>query len=399
MTARRQVRDRAARVLMVLDGPYPSDRGGGAEAQVGLLSAAMRTRGQGVTVVTPMAGGGPMAPVSRVAGVPVCRLRYPRIRWLGGPCLWLVLAMFLHARRRHYDVWHVHVARSLATVCALLGPLLGKRVVIKVSGSWDLEQGALAADPSLSGRIVRRCLRRADAWQAISRRIAATLARRGMPGERIAEIPNAVDSDATGAGPRHVRDDDRIRLVFVGRLVEEKDLPTLLRAFSDAVATAPRLQLTIVGSGPLEDALIALADELALGARVSFTGHLDEVRPVLANGDIGVLPSRFEGLSNSLLECMAARLPMIASRISGNEDFVRHGENGWLFEPGDRAGLTAVLRAAAATDAATRAAMGASARETVIRQAGVDAVLRRLRSVYEGRQADAPVPGAIERSH
>nr|WP_255783757.1 glycosyltransferase [Lysobacter chinensis] len=388
---------------MVLDGPFPSDRGGGAEAQVGLLAAAMRKRRQRVTVVTPMAAGGPMTPVSRVNGVPVCRLRYPRIRRLGGPCLWLALAGLLFARRRRYDVCHVHVARSLAVVCSLVGPLLGKRVVIKVSGSWDLERGALAPDARLPGRIARLCLRRADAWQAISRRIASTLASRGMPPARIVAIPNAVDCGAiratAGIASRSNRYGDGTRLVFVGRLVEEKDLPTLLEAFAEASAARPALRLAIVGSGPLADVLAAHADALAIADRVEFTGHVEDVRAMLAGADFGVLPSRFEGLSNALLECMAARLPMIASRISGNEDFVRDRENGWLFEPGDRAGLVAALLSATDTPDETRRAMGARARETVLRQAGIDAVLCRLRAVYEGRRDAVCTAADVERSH
>ena len=367
---------------MVLEGPYPSARGGGAEAQVRTLSGAMRSRGQRVTIVVPLTPDGPQAAVSRVDGVPVCRLRYPRVRLVGGPVLWLALGRFLVRRRRHHDVWHIHVARSWAVVCALLARRLGKRMVIKVSGSWDLEHGALAPDAGPWHRLSQRYLLRADGWQAISQRIAQTLLARGIPAARIAAIPNAVDTARFG----HIAkpSGDAARFVFLGRLVEEKGLPTLLQAFADASALHRDARLTIVGTGELHASLTAMAAALGVADTVVFAGHRDDIEAVMADANIGVLPSRIEGLSNALLECMASGLPMVASRISGNEDFVHRGENGWLFEPGDRAGLAACLSAAAALTPLQRRAMGECARATVTRLAGLDTVLDRLAVLYSG---------------
>lgn len=373
---------RTMRVLMVLEGPYPTARGGGAEAQVRTLTGAMRARRQRVTIVAPLNPDGPQAGISRVDGVPVCRLRYPRIRRLGGLALWLALAGFLVGRRRHYDVWHVHGARSWAVVCTLLGRALGKRVVIKVPSTWDLAHGALAPSTGPFADLPYRCLLRADGWQAISQRIAATMRTRGLPPSRIAAIPNAVDTQRfRTVSPSSCQD---VRLVFVGRLVEEKGLFTLLEAFADLVANHPGARLLIVGTGPLREALEFRSSTLDIEREVTFTGHRDDIEAVLAQANIGVLPSRFEGLSNALLECMAAGLPMVASRISGNEDFVCHGDNGWLFEPGDRAGLAACLAAAASLPPAQRHAMGERARATVARKAGIDPVLHSLAALYAG---------------
>ncbi|MGH8075722.1 MAG: glycosyltransferase family 4 protein [Lysobacter sp.] len=386
---------RPARVLMVLEGPYPTARGGGAEAQVRTLTGAMRARGQRVTIVAPLNPDGPQASISRVDGVPVCRLRFPRLRFLGGPVLWLVLAGFLIARRRHYNVWHVHVARSWAVVCALLARALGKRLVIKVSGSWDLEHGALAPNSGLLGRLPHLCLLRADGWQAISQRIATTLQTRGIPPARIVAIPNAVDTRRF----RHVSHPSGAdaRFIFIGRLVEEKGIPTLLEAFSDIIATYPGARLLIVGTGPLLDTLTFRAATLGVDHAVTFAGHRDDVETVLAEANFGVLPSRFEGLSNALLECMASGLPMVASRISGNEDFVRTGENGWMFEPGDRAGLARCLAAAAALPPEDRSAMGEYARATVTRKAGIDKVLDGMVALYAGDESGVSTINMSER--
>jgi glycosyltransferase involved in cell wall biosynthesis len=132
---------------------------------------------------------------------------------------------------------------------------------------------------------------------------------------------------------------------------------------------------------------------LGLAGKVSFEGHRSDLVSVLEEADFAVLPSRIEGLSNTLLECMASGLPMIASRVSGSEDLVRTGENGWLFEVGDAVGLARCLDAAAQLPVAQRLAMGRSARETVTSHADLAHVLDRLVSLYRGKPV--PTAGAI----
>src|SRR5512133_1177731 len=133
-------------VLMVLESHFPTVGGGGAEAQVRTLASGLRARGHRVTVLTPRLRVGPQQRVSRVDGIPVCRLSFPRLRLIGGPLLWLRFGAFLLQRRQRYDVWHVHIAHHLGAVCGLLGPVLGTPVVLKVSGWWEMERGALAGD-------------------------------------------------------------------------------------------------------------------------------------------------------------------------------------------------------------------------------------------------------------
>ncbi len=101
----------------------------------------------------------------------------------------------------------------------------------------------------------------------------------------------------------------------------------------------------MVGSGRCEQSLRALADKLGITAQIEFIGHQDDVTPYLQDVDVGVLPSLIEGLSNTMLEFMASCIPVIASRVSGSEDFIVDERNGWLFAPGDRAELARKLPA------------------------------------------------------
>ncbi|TWI12469.1 glycosyltransferase family 4 protein [Aerolutibacter ruishenii] len=381
-------------VLMVLESRYPVPLGG-AEAQVRTLAKALRARGHRVTILTPLIKDWPVRreTIFRVDRVPVCRIRFPRIRWLGGAILCARLAMFLWARRKRYDAWHVHIVHRFGAVCGLLGRLVGKPVILKVSGAWELEQGALATAAPWTYRILHRCLLWASAWQAISNRIASTIAARGIPPARIASIPNAVDTARYRTITR--ASSPFPRFVFVGRMVPEKDLGILLQAFADALPSCPSAQLKLVGTGPLLASLQSLATDLRVASNVEFCGQREDIEEVLSDADIGVLTSRIEGLSNALLECMAAGLPMIASRVSGSEDLVRTGCNGWMFEPGDRRGLAAAMVEAATVSHAQRAEMGLRARESVELHAGLDNVIEKLLALY--RQPEVPARAQYRR--
>lgn len=370
-------------VLMLLGSFYPPPQGGGTQMQVRLLAKALRKRGHRVTVLAPLVHAGERR-VDRLDGVPICRLAYPRVRFLAGPWLTARLCLFLLSRRNRYDAWHVHSPRLFGAVAALLGSRCEKPVVVvKVASANEFETGTLSRRPSLRRRAFYACLKRADAWQAISRRIAGALAARGIPEARIAAIPNAVD---VGWFSRVQRSYTHApRFVFIGRLVAPKNLFLLLDAFAGLLRTHPAARLRIVGGGPLEAALKQRANTLEINTSVEFSGHREDIAALLADADFGVLPSTFEGLSNVLLESMASGLPMIASRVSGSEDFVHAGKNGWLFEPNDAAQLTQCLVEAANLSPRQRQELGAQARETIERHASVDRVLEQIMLIYRRR--------------
>ena len=123
---------------------------------------------------------------------------------------------------------------------------------------------------------------------------------------------------------------------------------------------------------------------LGIAPSVDLPGASSTVDLELARADVGVLPSRFEGLSNTLLEYMAATLPVIATRISGSEDLVAPGRNGWLCEVDDVEGLSVALSEAMAMPASQRRSMGMFARSDVMAKASVPAVIAQLLPLYRG---------------
>jgi glycosyltransferase involved in cell wall biosynthesis len=245
----------------------------------------------------------------------------------------------------------------------------------------------LASDnPKPFDRLARSWLRRATAVQAISTRIAGEVARHGFPPERIVVLPNAVDTARFQVRTTTRAPGAPFRAVFVGRLVAEKGLGTLLCAWARAFGGRGRVdfRLELVGGGPAEGELRAQAAALGIADQIAFLGHRDRVEEILAEADVGLLPSRIEGLSNTLLEYMASGVPPVASRVSGSEDFVVPGANGWLFPVGDVTALCACLGEAAALSPERLAAMGRRARADVESGASLDRVVGRLTALYRG---------------
>ncbi|MBS0514181.1 MAG: glycosyltransferase [Proteobacteria bacterium] len=374
---------RPLRVLMVLDSCYPAVGGGGAESQVRTLALHLKRIGQRATILTPRVPHGRQVTIERIEGIPVVRIRYPFVRGIGSLVLWARFVTFLSVHGRRYDAWHAHIAHYLAALAAVVGAMLGKPVVLKVSGWWELKRGVLDPQKGLLAALARRGLRKASAVQAISRRIGAELAHNGFPAERIVALPNAVDTSRFGA-TRPPRNDAAPTFLFVGRLVAEKGLDTLFGAWADAFGTSAKARLLLVGDGALREPLLAQAKTSGIAAQIEFLGHRSNVEEFAAAADIGVLPSTIEGLSNSLLEFMASGLPTIASRVSGSEDMVIPGNNGWLFDVGDRTQLAHCLLEAASMDRTRLRQLGAAARARIAHVAGLDNVVGKLLALYRG---------------
>ena len=378
------LQERALSILMVLESNFTQTGGGGAESQVRTLSLHMKRLGQHVTIMTPMLPEGRQIQAERCYGIPIGRLTYPRQPKVGGAVMCLKFAAFLVRNRRRYDVWHVHIGHHLGAVACLLGSVLGKPVVLKISGSWELETGLLSPSQGFVGGVGRRWLQRATAVQAISTRIAGELRRCGFPSERIIVLPNAVDMTRFGRRPTPRKPGAPFVGVFVGRLVGEKGLPTLLEAWGEAFRGRDGVVLRLVGGGPMEPELRGQARRLGIESQVQFVGPCDRVESVLSEAHVGILPSRIEGLSNTLLEFMACGLPVLATAVSGSEDFVKTGRNGWLVPVSDGFAMAACLREAEALPGDRLAQLGEAARLDVEAAASLDVVVGTLLSVYRG---------------
>lgn len=384
-------------VLMVLESMYPSTDGGGAESQVETLTAN-RPDGVDVVVVAPLVAEGSQKTEERVHGCRVIRLAYPRWPLIGGIVMLLRLAFLIIAWRCRIDAVHCHIAHNMAAVACLIGRMLAIPVVVKPTGMTELEGGILTDRPGTMLRLKRWMVRQATAIHAISEKLETALIDKGFEPERIHRIPNAVDTglfapaDDLGRSVLRARFciESAFTACFVGRLAPEKALDSLMRAWADAIPSEASASLLLVGSGPIEDELKRLADDLGRRHQIRFEGFVADKR-IIADywriADLGLLTSDFEGLSNALLEAMASAVPMIGSRVSGNADLIQPGRTGWLVTPRAEDQLAAALSAARALPEDERRALGVAARQSALSLVGVERVWERLLPLYERRHS------------
>lgn len=209
-----------------------------------------------------------------------------------------------------------------------------------------------------------------------------------IPRERIRVVPNGVDT-RTFAPRRVSRLFDGPTLIGGGRFEPWKGLDVLLRAAAQIKSEFPDMRVLLVGEGPEEPRLRALARDLGLGERVVFRPTVDHrALPDLFNAaDVAVVPVYANvGVSNVLQEAMACGRPVVASSIPGVVEFLEPGRSGLRFAPGDVAGLAEHLRALLG-DPGLRESLGSEARRLVVERFSIGAVVERTVSVY--REAEA----------
>lgn len=156
------------------------------------------------------------------------------------------------------------------------------------------------------------------------------------------------------------RASDELRLLCVARLHESKNHALLLDVLAELVRLRRgAVRLTLVGDGPLRDEVRARAASAELSPYVTFAGQREDVAPFYRDADVFVLLSRYEGVPMSVIEAMAAGLPVVATPVGGIPDILRPGVNG-LFAEGDAAAIAGQI-AALATDARRRLTLGEGA--------------------------------------
>jgi len=197
----------------------------------------------------------------------------------------------------------------------------------------------------------------------------------GVPRERIRLCYNGVDLETFRPGAERR---EGVTIGVVCALRPEKDLGTLIDAFARLGRTDWRLR--IAGSGSMLGELRSRASAKGLTADCIFAPATANAAECMRAIDIFVLPSRSEALSNSLLEAMACGCCPVASRVGGNPELVRHGENGMLFEGGQVGELCRVLESLM-EHRVLRRQLAAKAR-SVAERFSIDASARRMEEIY-----------------
>lgn len=205
---------------------------------------------------------------------------------------------------------------------------------------------------------------------------------RGFKADRFEVISNGIDPIAE---EHEKRDDDTIRVLSVGRFVEQKDYATAIRAFArfrKRVAPAQKCVFTIAGIGPLEPSLRAWIAEAGLSHEVEIEidpPHLDDL---YRRADIYLCSSLFEGLSNTVMEAMNFGLPVVATDVGDNGQLVRDGRTGLLTPVGDVERIADAL-VALAEDGERRMAFGREAQRRIREEYSLSVFQRRYLELVE----------------
>jgi glycosyltransferase involved in cell wall biosynthesis len=349
---------------------------GGADRQILCLARALLARHYEVRLVSMT----PLAEMGRQAldeGLPVLSLEMER-----GHADWRAFQRLVTLLRE----WRPQLLTSFMYHANLLGRLAGRwaGVPLIVSSIRSERNGSASRDwlMRLTNWMDDRCTTN-------SQEVADSLReRRLLTSGKALVIPNGVDVPELSVPPE---DRGRIRSelglapseflwLAVGRLLPQKDYPTLLQAFQPLAAAPARL--LIAGRGDMLEELEQQVRQLGVTAQVSFLGVRNDIPALLAAADGFVLSSAWEGMPNVVMEALAAATPVVATRVGGVSELVQSGTSGLLVPAKDPGALSQAMRQLMSLPMEERERMGRAGRDHVATRYGMGAMAERWMALY-----------------
>jgi len=253
------------------------------------------------------------------------------------------------------------------------------------------------------GELYRRidlCIMRwLDRLLAVSYATKAEMVEGGVPSDKITVIHNAIDTVAWAPdrGTSKFREELRLTGVFpvigyVGRINQEKDLETWVRAAASVAQKHPQARFVLVGDGRGDNTqshLEQLAEALGVKQNLIFPGYRADLQSVYAAFDIFMLSSRREGLPNCILEAMAMGLPVVTTDVAGAKELVVDQQTGFVLPQGDVGGLGQALLKLV-DDHDLRARFRMAGRTRIEKEFSFSSRLRLVEGIYEELVAAPP---------
>ena len=372
---------------------------GGSQRQLAVLAAGLARRGHDVAVALLYAGGA-LETLLADSGV--------RLLPIGKSSRWDALAPLARLRRLFAseapDLVYAFLPTQTTLAALLLPPSCKTKLVFGVrAGGMQLDQyDALSA---LTYRSEVWLSRRADLVIANARAVRADAVTRGLPSDRIAVVPNGIDTEkmqtdaAAGQAMRRAWgvSDDALVVGCVARLDPMKDHANLLQAAARFADKHPDARFVCVGTGQTDyrRKLEATANSFGLSDRVVWAGEIGDVRAAYSAFDIATLTSAFgEGFPNAIGEAMACGVPVVATDVGDARDIVgKHGEVVPPKEPELLQGAWARLRLRLAQDHDLRQ----DARGSIIANYGLEIMVRRTEDILEDLVSGVPAPEIARR--
>lgn len=324
------------RVVMLTD--YYPPHVGGIEQVVRVLVHGLAERRHDVEVVSYT--DEPMAPPDgvRFTSLPSVQMQ----KWLGVPSS-LPLSLSWGKMVQEADVVHAHNFYFSTTMFAhkIRRRDGGRRVLTAHLGDLSrLGGGVGMVARGLQRHMVPRVARRFDDIIAVSKSVRNVLLNSGVDERRIHLVPNGVDTREFHPAPDKQQSN---HVVFVGRLAVNKGPQFLVDAAAEVLSEVPDARISIVGAGPLREALEAKVRHAGLSKSVVFRGRVPDVAAVLQEGGLYVRPSLSEGMPLGVLEAMASGMGIVGSDIDGIRDLLEDADCGLLSPPGDAQALASTL--------------------------------------------------------
>lgn len=228
----------------------------------------------------------------------------------------------------------------------------------------------------------------ADCVLVNSEAVRHRLIEEGYSQDKIVVIGNGIDLAKfarNGSDGRMHREfilsGDAPRVVVLSRLHSMKGIDYFLEAAAMVATRFPEARFLIVGDGPYREELERYAVRLGLGQRVIFTGLRLDVPEVLSGVTVSVIPSLSEGLSNTLLESMAAGAPVVATKVGGNPEVVEDGVTGLLVPPRDPGALARAI-SLLLEDPPMALSLGRAGRQLVAERFSIERMVRQTENLY-----------------
>jgi len=304
------------------------------------------------------------------------------------------------------DILHAHSPALNAVAALRVGRKLGIPVVYEIRAFWEdaaVDHGT-STEWGMRYRLTRAlesyAVKQANVVTTICEGLRRDIVERGIPETKVTVIPNAVNIDSFDvAGERDEALAEQLGLAgktvlgFIGSFYAYEGLDTLLRALPSVLAAIPDARVLLVGGGPQDESLRALAKELGVADKVVFTGRVPHAEVPRYYNLIDVLAyprlkMRLTDLVTPLkpLEAMAQGRLLIASDVGGHRELIRDGETGMLFEAGNPVALAAKAIALLG-DQVRWAALRSAGRRYVESERNWRASVSRYRDVYAAARA------------
>ena len=355
---------------------------GGSERQAAALTRRLHDDGTYDVFAATLSKDGVLRPDVEAIGLPEIP-EFPLTSFLNPNFVRQVRRCSAYLRENNIDLVHTHDFYT-----NVFGMAAARLAGVSARVASKRETAGMRTPPQ--DVIEKMAFGRAHAIVVNSKAVAQMLCDRGVPREKIETIYNGLNIDQFNVGADRKKLEERYSVSAKGNVItsvanlrhEVKNIPMLLRAAKGVLSDLPDTRFVVAGEGSLRAELEGQAVRLGIAANVHFIGRCDDIAALLAASDLCVLTSTTEGFSNSILEYMAARKPVVVTDVGGAAEAVENEVNGYLLNSNDDQSLADRL-IELLNDPALAKKMGDAGRAVVEKRFSAEAQLKNTLDLYQ----------------